>query len=302
MDLFSSWKTNNINELKSIEKGINPKIFIKELGDNVLNHYKNNKLINKYDIYQVFMEYWNETMQDDLYILSDVGFKIELSELVTKKNKKEIITYYSDLVPAELIENRYFFEDKHNIDDYEEKILSCQAEQQEFLEKYCAEGELLNGLSVDIEKSSKGVKTIVNEELYDGSTMSKTKINAFIKANKNDKTVQNEIALLKKFIELLDKESACEKQIKEIKATLYNNVLKKYDELSTAEIKILVVEDKWLSVLQGRIEQLLNDLTQKLSQRVKEVAVRYENTLPKLEEDQEKLKNKVKQHLAAMGY
>ena len=36
------------------------------------------------------MEYWNETMQDDLYILSDVGFKIELSELVTKKNKKEV--------------------------------------------------------------------------------------------------------------------------------------------------------------------------------------------------------------------
>ena len=29
------------------------------------------KLINKYDVYQVLMEYWNETMQDDLYITSE---------------------------------------------------------------------------------------------------------------------------------------------------------------------------------------------------------------------------------------
>ena len=78
--------------------------------------------------------------------------------------------------------------------------------------------------------------------------------------------------------------------------------MKKYRELSEDEVKTLVVEDKWLATLSNRIEQVLTDLTQKLSQRVKEIALRYENTLPTLEEKQEELKNKVKQHLVAMGF
>ena len=97
-------------------------------------------------------------------------------------------------------------------------------------------------------------------------------------------------------------ESAYSKTLVDTKLKLYDEVVNKYEELTEEEVKTLVVEDKWLAVLSVRIEQLLTDLTQKLSQRVKEIAVRYEYTIPQLEAEQEELKNKVKQHLALMGY
>ena len=79
-------------------------------------------------------------------------------------------------------------------------------------------------------------------------------------------------------------------------------MLKKYPTLTQDEIKTLIVEDKWLATLQTRTEQLLLDLIQHLAQRVKELALRYQNTVSELENSQEELKAKVKQHLKSMGY
>lgn len=132
--------------------------------------------------------------------------------------------------------------------------------------------------------------------------MSKGRVEQYIKANKENPDLSSEIALLNKYLVLFDEESALNSELKTKTQELYEKVLKKYRELSEDEVKTLVVEDKWLATLSNRIEQVLTDLTQKLSQRVKEIALRYENTLPTLEKKQEELKNKVKQHLVAMGF
>ena len=102
-NLYKEWTEDNKTKLKNIPLGTKPKIFIDNLGNNVLSEYSTTKLIIKYDVYQVLMEYWNETMQDDVYILSEIGYKIELQKQITTKNKKEIVTYYCELVPQELV-------------------------------------------------------------------------------------------------------------------------------------------------------------------------------------------------------
>lgn len=301
-NLYKEWAKENIAKLKSIPLKTKPKQFIADLGNNILAKYASAKLINKYDVYEVLMEYWNETMQDDVYMISEIGYTIELHKLVTKKNKKEIITYYCELVPQEYVANRYFKDDVKYISQTEDKLNEIQAKKDEFIEEYCSENGALYGLDVTYSKSVKKEKIEVTEELYDGSTMSKGRVEQYIKANKGNSDLSSEIALLNKYLVLFDEESALNSELKTKTQELYEKVLKKYRELSEDEVKTLVVEDKWLATLSNRIEQVLTDLTQKLSQRVKEIALRYENTLSTLEDDQEKLKNKVKQHLAAMGF
>lgn len=301
-NLYKKWANENTTKLKSISIGTKPKVFINDLGNNILSKYTETNLINKYDVYQVLMEYWNETMQDDLYILSEIGYKIELQKQVTTKNKKEIVTYYCELVPQELVANRYFKDDVKYISETEKMLNEIQSKKDEFIEEYCSDEGALNGLDITYIKTVKGVKTEVTEELYDGSTMSKGRVEKYIKANKNNPDLSSEITLLKDYLVLFDEESALNTELKTKIKELYEKVLRKYAELSEDEVKTLVVEDKWLATLSDRIEQLLTDLTQKLSQRVKEIAVRYEYTVPELEAEQEELKNRVKQHLAMMGY
>ena len=283
--LYLEWANENRTKLKNIPVGINPKMFINDLGNNILSKYSTTKLINKYDVYQVLMEYWNETMQDDLYILSEIGYKIELQKQVTTKNKKEIITYYCELVPQELVANRYFKDEVKFIADTENSLSEAQSSKDAIVEEYCVEDGLLD-----------------NDSYSKDGKLKKPDVVKYVKANKDNPDCKEEVEILNEWLEWGEMESAYSKTLVTKKQELYEKVLKKYAELSANEVKTLVVEDKWLATLSVRIEQLLTDLTQKLSQRVKEIAVRYEYTVPQLEAEQEELKNKVKQHLVLMGY
>ena len=283
--LYSEWANENIAKLKNIPVGINPKMFINDLGNNILSKYSTTKLINKYDVYQVLMEYWNETMQDDLYIISEIGYKIELQKQVTTKNKKEIVTYYCELVPQELVANRYFKDEVKFILDTENSLSEAQSSKDAIVEEHCVEDGLLD-----------------NDSYSKDGKLKKPDVIKYVKVNKDNSDCKEEVEILNEWLKWGEMESAYSKILVTKKQELYEKVLKKYSELTTDEIKTLVVEDKWLAILSVRIEQLLTDLTQKLSQRVKEIAVRYEYTVPQLEAEQEELKNKVKQHLALMGY
>ena len=64
-----------------------------EISENLLKNYTDKKLTDKYAMYQHLMNYWAETMQDDMYELSADGWKAgnEVKRIVkkTKKGDKE---------------------------------------------------------------------------------------------------------------------------------------------------------------------------------------------------------------------
>ena len=64
---------------------------------------------------------------------------------------------------------------------------------------------------------------------------------------------------------------------------------------------VLVVEDKWLAALEAAIHGEMDRISQGLAKRVKELAERYEKTLPELTKNVEELEEKVKGHLERMG-
>mgnify|MGYP003626874923 CR=1 FL=1 len=75
-----------------------------------------------------------------------------------------------------------------------------------------------------------------------------------------------------------------------------------YPRLTEAEIKTLVVEDKWLATLGAAIHGEMDRISQRLSQRVKELADRYETTLPQQTQNVMDLERAVSVHLERMGF
>jgi type I restriction enzyme M protein len=78
-------------------------------------------------------------------------------------------------------------------------------------------------------------------------------------------------------------------------------VLARYAKLSAAEIKLLVVDDKWFAALRAAIEGEVEQLTQRLAGRVKELDERYARPLPEVKRDVDLFSAKVERHLAQMG-
>ena len=92
------------------------------------------------------------------------------------------------------------------------------------------------------------------------------------------------------------------KAVKEAQSELDAKVLAGYAKLSEAEIKSLVVENKWFAALQAGIEGEVEQLTQRLAARVRELEERYAKPLPTLSRDIELLSAKVEGHLKVMGF
>ena len=111
--LFETWRKKTAATLKRKEVGCHPKKLIGELSENLLAHYTDKLLIDKYDVYQHLMDYWAETMQDDCYLIAADGWKAETYRVVEKdkKGKEKDKGWACDLVPKALVVARVEFGD-----------------------------------------------------------------------------------------------------------------------------------------------------------------------------------------------
>jgi type I restriction enzyme M protein len=101
---------------------------------------------------------------------------------------------------------------------------------------------------------------------------------------------------------LLDEEKDIKKQIKEADAELDLLAYRKYAELTTEQIKELVIHSKWMTTLAETINTQIESISQHLANRIGEVAQRYEASLPVLEKSVQDYEKKVYEHLKKMGF
>jgi len=78
--------------------------------------------------------------------------------------------------------------------------------------------------------------------------------------------------------------------------------LAKYPELTEAEVKSIVIDDKWLPAIEITVKTELDRVSQLLSGRIKELIERYETPLPELNKQVKSLEEKVNAHLQKMGF
>ena len=281
--LFEAWKDKNTQILKALDKGNRPKEVIAELSTDLLQTYHNKPLIDKYNVYQLLMSYWNEAMQDDCYIVSADGWVAETYRIYKENNKKVMVDkgWTCDLVPKELVIKKYFETEKNALDELETEKENISSQITELEEEQSGEDSYF----AEIEKVSKTNVTKRYKELQ-----------------KETDADKEELAVLKKYIDLHSKLTATNKKIKQAEKELDEKLYAKYPTLTEAAIKTLVVDDKWMQTIENAIKGEIDHISQRLSNRIKELAERYATPLPQIDQEVKELEEKVNAHLKKMGF
>lgn len=284
-NLFNVWKTQNTIFLKQLTAGIKPKQVVHTISEAILTAYTGKALMDKYDVYQHVMNYWNETMQDDTYIIAVDGWKAEPYRIVVK-NKAGVETdkgWDCDLIPKALVIDRYFISEKTALQKMEADKETLAATQTELEEEHDTD----EGIFSDFDKINKGT---VQKRLKAIDTPK-------LKAENAD-----EIMVLKTFLKLIEDQAVLTKKIKDATAELDKKALAKYKILTIDEIKQLVVDDKWMTTIEKNIKSEMERISQRLTGRIKELAELYETPLPRQTNNLADLESKVTAHLQKMGF
>ena len=101
---------------------------------------------------------------------------------------------------------------------------------------------------------------------------------------------------------LMSRNDEQSKLIKALKAALEEKLKGKYATMTVEEIKELLVNKKWYYSIYDGIDALYVDIPHKITDRIVELAERYEDTLPALSAMVEDFEAKVKSHLERMGF
>ena len=280
--LFDGWATKNTKVLKALDKEHKPKELIVNLSEDLLQNYHGKALIDKYNVYQLLLSYWNETMQDDCYIISADGWIAETYRILVANSKKKLVDkgWTCDLVPKELVINRYFDAEKKAIVDLESEKETLATELVELEEEHNTE----DGYFGELDK------------------INKANVSKRLKELKGETDVKEETAILKQYLDLLSKQAATNKNIKQAESALDEKLYAKYPLLTEAEVKQLVVDNKWMQTIESNIKGEIDHISQRLTNRIKELADRYDTPLPAIDQDVKDLENKVNAHLTKMGF
>ena len=292
--LFTNWKIRNTNILKGLTLGMKPKQTIFRIAEDVLHTYTGKPLMDKYDVYQHLMNYWNERMQDDCYLIAADGWKAELS---IAKQTKAVTVWDCDLVPKTLVIDRYFLPEKKYIEQLEAAKETAATQLAELEEEHAAEDGYFAGFD-KVNKASvqKRLKDLMAEK-------PKTKMLKTIGGSYPPPPEGlGEAFVLEQYLQLSEEQTELAKKIKDATAELDTNVIERYKTLTETEIKQLVVDDKWMASIERSVKTEMERISQRLTQRIKELAERYETPLPLQTAAVKLLEDKVTKHLAEMGF
>ncbi|NWD66160.1 type I restriction-modification system subunit M [Pseudomonas gingeri] len=279
-DHFTHWRENTSKKLKALQPGFHPKQLIHELAESLLQHYQDKPLIDAYDVYQHFMDYWTEVMQDDAYLIAADDWKAKTYRVIEKdkKGKEKDKGWACDLLPKALIVARYFADEQATIDQTKadlETISDALAE----LEEEHSDGD---AVFADFERINTAA---VKERIQDAGI-----------------DTSDDLTVLKQWQALAAKETLLKKRLRELDADLDKKSYAKYPQLDEAQIKQLTVEDKWLTTLQTSVVGEMVRVSQTLTWRVKELAERYETPLSQLSIRANELESTVAAHLRKLGF
>ena len=280
--VFQEWQNRILPVLKDLETGFKPKELISNISEDLLSAFSGEELIDKYDIYQQLMDYWYETMQDDIYMIAVSGWTVEINVLKNKRGKG--MGWDCDLIPKNIGINKYFLKEQETIDNL------------------TAETEKITQQMQNLEDDNSGEDDLFSEARNDSGKITRAELTRRIREIRSNWDFGDELRILQEYLRLIEQKKEINSKIKDAKTSLHRKLLFKYRSLTEEEIKTLVVEDKWLRFLYGSVKNEVNRISQKIAGRIKEFAERYEEPLPKLVEEAEERSKKVDNHLRNMGF
>ncbi len=301
MAMFGKWRKAHTPLLTGFAEGGNPKQLIHLVSESLLAAFHAVDLLDAYDVYQHLMDYWAAKMQDDAYLIAADGWVkgAQPREIVQVKNRDSKLVwpephdylkgrrrFKSDLIPASILVDRYFAAERDALAALDDQIATLEQRLDEMREEHGVEdgllAEVVEGEGDKQKITAKGVKARLREIGKDAS-------------------YDDERAMLRAYAALLDEHGDTRAQRKAAQEELDRRIDAKYPTLTEAEIKTLVVNDKWMAHLHAAVQGELERVTQTLTGRIRELALRYTTPLPQLTDEVAALTTRVEQHLLRMG-
>jgi type I restriction enzyme M protein len=282
---FAGWRAAATQQLTAFGKDSHPKALIERIAEDLVIAFRAAPLLDAYDVYQHLMDYWAETMQDDAYLIAADGWVAKTSRILEtdKRGKTKDKGWICELVPKPFIVSRYFAKEQAAIEAAQAECEAAAASLAELEEEHGGEEGVLGALDkvarAEVSARLKEIKGLIGK----------------------DRDAKDEAAVLTRWLALSESESAFKRAVKEQEVVLDKLACEKYPTLNEAEIKTLVIDDKWMARLAAAVQDELERVSQTLTGRIRELAERYATPLPQLTEEVATLAARVEEHLAKMG-
>ena len=290
--MLAEWSETVKPMMKNVGKGVRPKDLIADWAENLLCYVKQHGgLVDAYDAYDVLLNYWAETMQDDCYMIANDGWTYPEVKAFKSKGAKESTCLYDeivcDLLPVDIVLKEYF---TRETDEIAQLALQVDAKQSK-MDELVDQNRDAFGISEDDEEPEDKTPAVKSADVKNA-----------IKKAKDISISDENLKVLNAWVKLYDEKEKLIKTLKEKRADLTSAVVKKYASLTEGEIKTLVVERKWLATIVDGCRALMQNVTHRISTEISTLAARYEDDLPKLAKDVEKYESEVNAYLAEMGF
>lgn len=284
---IEGWKKETSAHLKNQGVGLHPKRLIVEIGEPLLSAINASPcLVDGYDAYDQLMNYWAETMQDDCYLISIKGWKVELSFPMTGKGVVKRIYDYNDLdcdlLPINIVIDKYFDKEKSKINELTAERESLEADYATFLEEHEEEFSELDKATIA------NVKKVLKSD--EAETDKSKKLDAETKK------------IFEQCVKLDEQLSKVKSDLKNAVAELTKLVVEKYKQLTEEEVKSLVVDQKWMQTITSRLQNEMTSVVQSITDSVSTLSQRYAFTLADANAQVNDLESQVMASLAQMGF
>lgn len=269
------WEQENKDLLYSTNLNSNVKQIINILSDKILNIFDKDELIDKYEAYEYLMEYFNDTLKDDFYLIIENGWIPKIVFAQDKNGKIKKNEFDSDLLPKEIVIEEYFKEKNDKIEKLNNDL-----------------NDLCQKLDSIIQENTG------NEEIFKDDE----KINEKIIKEKIKEETEDNISTLNKTLDILLSQKELKKDIRTHQEALNKLIIDKYNLLDEETSKDLIINKKWFKSIERKFDDKYEDLIYDLSNKIINEYENYEETLNQLSEKASGLESLVLKDLERMGF
>lgn len=169
---FQEWQAKEYPVLTSLSDETVAKKLIAAMAEDIITLFEPLHLVDKYDVYQVLLAYWNDVMHDDvsLIISEETGYGVtreidKVEEKIKKgkdKGKMKLVSWDGKLIPKELVIDAFFTDEKQAIQREEEQAAATENELNELIENAEEDAALLE-VAVDGKVKSSDLEDKITE-------------------------------------------------------------------------------------------------------------------------------------------
>ena len=294
-EVFDLWRHAHVPFLRALDRNDVPARVIHALSESLLECFRDLPLISGYDAYQRLMDYWDDVMQDDVHLVVSDGWGEAAKPRATIEDRHRQIKetpdlnvqrrrYKMDLVPPPLIVARWFAAEQAEVDALRAAHAAATQALEAFIEEHAP-------------TTTDGDDGPLTAAVNDKGRVTRVGVTARLVDVEPDPENQDELESLLRCLALMDAETAAGRTVRAAQATLDAQVLTRYSSLTVAEIRTLVVDDKWLDSIHDGVIDYVQRHTRHLAEHLRKLEEQYAHPLPVLERDATGLAARVRGHL-----